>query len=244
MQSLNLYLIDSQLVKSVTNSDANERKGIIEEVLVEASIPAPPQEDCFFAELMNPNGIQVDYFVSHLWGHLFERTVKALSNFADGVYEKAGRKSADDVVFWVCLFALNQHKATKEVGETLEDGPFNAALKEASFEALMVLDGDANPVKRIWCLFEINQADQFGKPFRLIVDEGDLGEVDKGEADRKLIENIGDELNKMRAYNADASQEYDKIAIHYRVMDVRIKKAYPTFKSFQAAYTRKTVEES
>ena len=53
---------------------------------------------------------------------------------------------------------------------------------------MVVLDGDANPIKRIWCLFEINQAANFGKPFHLIVDEVHLDEVGKGEAGRDLID--------------------------------------------------------
>ena len=112
-------------------------------VLQAAGIPACPADDCSFAQLLNPDGLEVDYFVSHWWGHPFERTVQALENFAKSVYEKIGKKSPDDVVFWVCLFALNQHQAAAEVGSTPEEGPFNAALAKARYGAVMVLDGRA-----------------------------------------------------------------------------------------------------
>ena len=38
-------------------------------------------------QLLNPDGLDVDVFVSHFWGHPFERTVRSLSNFAESVYK-------------------------------------------------------------------------------------------------------------------------------------------------------------
>ena len=88
-------MINTHIVKGVTNSDANARKGIPNEVLDIAGIPPLSQEDYFLAKLLNPNGVEVDYFVSHFWGQLFERTVRALSNFAGRVYKAVGKKSLD-----------------------------------------------------------------------------------------------------------------------------------------------------
>ena len=238
---LNLYLINSNLVKNATARKGyfiNPRRQIPSEVLDECDIPPPPKEDCSFAELMNPEGKTVDFFVSHFWGHSFERTVMALDNFAKGVYKKIGKDSADDVIFWVCLFALNQHKAAEEVGENPEDGPFNIALKEAREGAIMIIDADANPVKRIWCVFEIHRAKVFGKAFRLVVDEGDLEEVGGGEGGRALIEEIGDRLIGMRAFHAEASEERDKVKIWFRIMNEQVKTAYRTLKDFEGACTR------
>ena len=145
----NLYAIDRFLVKPTTSAGANAREGIPEAVLQDAEIPAKPAADCCFSQLLNPDGLEVDYFVSHWWGHPFERTVQALSNFAETVYKDLGKNSPDDVVFWICLFALNQHQAEEEVGSTPEEGPFNAALAKARHGAVMVLDGRAEPLQRI-----------------------------------------------------------------------------------------------
>ena len=157
----NLYALDKEFVKPTTkkkpatSSDANARSEIKDSVLQAAGIPASPAKECCFAQLLNPDGLEVDYFVSHWWGHPFERTVQALDNFAKFVYKKIGKKSPDDVVFWVCLFAVNQHQAKEEVGSTPEEGPFNAGLAHARHGAVMVLDERAMPLERIWCLYEV-----------------------------------------------------------------------------------------
>ena len=58
-----------------------------------ARIPEVPTEDCCFAQLLNPRGLEVDYFVSHWWGHPFEQTVNALSNFAEAACEDLEKRS-------------------------------------------------------------------------------------------------------------------------------------------------------
>ena len=50
-------------------------------------------------------------------------------------------------MFWICLFALNQHDTAEEVGENPVQGPFNAALAHAEGGAVMVLDEEINPFK-------------------------------------------------------------------------------------------------
>eukprot|EP00435_Cladocopium_sp_Y103_P002060 s2342_g1.t1 len=48
----------------------------------------------------------------------------------------------DSVVFWICLFALNQHAVAEEVGQKPMQGPFNAALAQAAGGAVMAADDD------------------------------------------------------------------------------------------------------
>ena len=79
---LNLYSIDEYFVKPTTNRVRSARDGIPEAVLEAAEVPAAPGSNCCFSQLLNPEGLRVDYFVSHFWGHSFQKTVKALSNFA------------------------------------------------------------------------------------------------------------------------------------------------------------------
>ena len=41
------------------------------------------------------------------------------------------------------------------MGATPEQEPFNAALAKARHGAVMVLDSRAEPMRRIWCLYEV-----------------------------------------------------------------------------------------
>merc|ERR1740124_550221 len=92
----------------------------------------------------------------------------------------------------------------------------------------MVLDGSAAPMHRIWCLFEIARAKRFDKDFQLITDDGDLE-----KAPIEMMDKISINLIKLRASKANASNEDDKIAIHYRILDPAFKKAlsFETFKT-------------
>ena len=64
-------------VKPTTSADPSARSAIPAAVLEAAEIPAAPAEDCSFAQLLNPEGVDVDFFVSHWWGHPFEQTLQA-----------------------------------------------------------------------------------------------------------------------------------------------------------------------
>ena len=81
----NLYALDEPFVRATTSTDPSAREKIPAKVLETAEIPDVPSANCCFAQLLNPKGLEVDYFVSHWWGHPFERTVQALTNFAEEV---------------------------------------------------------------------------------------------------------------------------------------------------------------
>ena len=97
-----------------------------------------------FSELVNPFGLFVHCFVSHFWGHKFTSTVTALDLWADSNYDKLTSEK-EALVYWICLFALNQHDVAEEVGENPQQGPFNAALAQATGGAVMVLDEEVKP---------------------------------------------------------------------------------------------------
>jgi len=209
---LNMYALNDYFVSPTTSCNKELRNKIPNGVLKAAGVPEPPPEDVSFAEMINPEGLQVDYFVSHWWGHDFEKTVACLSKFAKEVYVKIGKQSPDEVVFWVCTFALNQHRAEEEVGKTPEEGPFNKALEEARHGAVMVLNAKAEPMSRIWCLFEIHRAKELNQSFELIGEEGSLT-----NSSTVNLEGIAEKLVNVRASKADASNDDDKLKIHYRI---------------------------
>ena len=101
-----------------------------------------------------------------------------------------------------------------DVGATPEEGPFNAALAKARHGAVMVLDDRAMPLVRIWCLFEVRRAADFGQTLRLVVDEGDVE-----QASTETLQAIGQRLRALRAFRASASNEDDRNKIHFRVLD-------------------------
>ena len=97
-----------------------------------------------FSQLVNPFGLFVHCFVSHFWGHNFTSTVTALDLWADANYDKLTSEK-EALVYWICLFALNQHDVAEEVGGNPHQGPFNAALAQATGGAVMVLDEEVKP---------------------------------------------------------------------------------------------------
>merc|ERR1719197_227060 len=88
-----LYDMDKHFVRAVTSANPKSREEIPVSVLEAAGVPSVPEYNCCFAQLLNTDGLQVDYFVSHWWGHPFERTVLALSNFAEDHCKEVGKSS-------------------------------------------------------------------------------------------------------------------------------------------------------
>ncbi|CAK9055335.1 unnamed protein product [Durusdinium trenchii] len=177
-----------------------------------------------FSELLNPYGLYVHSFVSHYWGHLFSSTVRALGLWANGHSQRLQVGHIESVVFWICLFALNQHDVTAEVGQNPRQGPFNAALAQAAAGAVMVLDEQINPFKRIWCLFEVSRLKDLQKPFELICDLGPFSELDSraSQSDAgatKMLQATCQALWEVSASKAQSSTEADKYRIWAETAD-------------------------
>ena len=168
-----------------------------------------------FSELVNPFGLFVHCFVSHFWGHNFTSTVTALDLWAESNYDKmASEKGA--LVYWICLFALNQHDVAEEVGENPQQGPFNAALAQATGGAVMVLDEEVKPFSRIWCLFEASRLKDLQRPFELICSEGSLSQPENGghkAVSTKMLETTCQALWNVSAAKAQSSVAKDKYQI-------------------------------
>ena len=168
-----------------------------------------------FSELVNPFGLFVHCFVSHFWGHDYSSTVMALDLWADANYKKMTSEK-DALVFWICLFALNQHDVAEEVGENPQQGPFNAALAQATGGAVMVLDEKVKPFSRIWCLFEASRLKDLQRPFELICSEGSLSQPENGgrkAVSTKMLEATCRALWNMSASKAESSVAKDKYQI-------------------------------
>ena len=214
-QAANLYAMDTFVVTPMSQPgkcDAKDQDS--------ANVVPEADENMSFSEVVNPYGLIVHCFVSHFWGHLFSQTVTALRRWAEMNRERMDVESSKSVVFWICLFALNQHAVEDEVGENPMQGPFNAALAQAEGGAVMILDEEINPFKRIWCLFEISRLKELNQPFELICEMGSLSKPESlavQQADpaavERLLQATCEALWKVSALEAKASVKEDQFRI-------------------------------
>jgi len=219
----NLYALNRFVIKPATSEDPATRNACPENLLKAVGVPLQLQESQSYSELVNANGVEIHFFVSHFWGHLFCRTLAALELYVRRVCtsDASVGLAPEDVIFWVCLFALNQHNPAEEVGSSPEEGPFNSALSKASMGAVMVLDENVEPFRRIWCLYEVFRLGTLHRPLTLITENGAIA-LEEGEACTSSLqedmERIEATLLKLSARDATASVEDDRMAILYRII--------------------------
>lgn len=230
----NLYALDRFVIVPVTSSETSSngdpkcRDLVPQELCDQAGLPIA-NRCCSYSELVNPLGVRIDAFVSHFWGHPFSETMCSLRKWSLSAHWRFHRRRSEDMVFWLCFLALNQHQKGEEVGSSPEEGPFNAALMQAKC-AVMILDEQVNPFQRIWCLFEVKRLTDLRKPFELICSFGPVHELLNGsnetseEEASDCVEGIGAALEKVCAFDAKASSEADKLAIWHRVADPALRR--------------------
>ena len=224
-QSPNLYALDTFVVTPMTKPGKCEaREHDHQRTIADAT------EKSSFSELVNPCGLWVHCFVSHFWGHDFSSTVTALELWADSNYQKMTSEKSS-LVFWICLFALNQHNVAEEVGENPQQGPFNAALAQATGGAVMILDQDIKPFSRIWCLFEISRLKDLRRPFELICSEGSLSQPATGSqaVSIKMLRATCEALWKVGAAKAESSVAADKYQIWFETVDKHMRAVISPF---------------
>ncbi|CAE7029591.1 ANKRD50 [Symbiodinium sp. CCMP2592] len=222
-QGPNLYAVDVYIVTPLSKpaqagecpARRHDRRNRIPKARAQSS----------FSELLNPHGCRVHFFVSHFWGHLFQTTMAALTAWADAQGELMNVAASMDIVYWICLFAVNQHNAAEEVGDVPMRGPFNAALSQAKGGAVMVLDQNAEPFKRIWCLFEVHRLHKLDCPFELITEWGSLSSVAQTasstgpQALENMLETTAEAIWASSALTARASVVEDKHRIWHAICD-------------------------
>ena len=209
-QDTNLYALDTFVVTPMSKPGmCGAREHDEQQTIAEA------RGISSFSQLVNPFGLFVHCFVSHFWGHKFTSTVTALDLWADSNYDKLTSEK-EALVYWICLFALNQHDVAEEVGENPQQGPFNAALAQATGGAVMVLDEEVKPFSQIWCLFEASRLKDLQRPFELICSEGSLSQPENGghkAVSTKMLETTCQALWNVSTANAESSVARDKYQI-------------------------------
>eukprot|EP00927_Polykrikos_kofoidii_P028103 TRINITY_DN24597_c0_g1_i1.p1 TRINITY_DN24597_c0_g1~~TRINITY_DN24597_c0_g1_i1.p1 ORF type:complete len:1111 (-),score=211.21 TRINITY_DN24597_c0_g1_i1:233-3565(-) len=225
----NLYALDRFVIRPVTDTDQTIKETVPQQMREAARLPDATRK-CSYSELVNPTGVSVDFFVSHWWGHSFVDTMLAIQKWANRAHQTMGIERPQDVVWWFCFLALNQHRAGDEVGSSPEEGPFNAALVR-SRGAVMILDEAVQPFQRIWCLYEVSRLRALKKDLKLLCSLGPVGGMlEDSHGDPKIREEalksalqIEKALSKVAAFSASASNENDKYAIWHRIADPRLR---------------------
>jgi ankyrin repeat protein len=228
----NLYALVRFVVQPATAANDGLFQELPSRSLQQIGVSTPSEHPCSYSELVNPQGEDVDFFVSHFWGHDFSRTTLALARCAAETSVALGRADVQDVVFWLCAVALNQHHLQEELGSSPEDAPFNVALMKAAWGVVMVLDESAEPFRRIWCIFEVHRALFLRKRFRLQLGGSRPTESDPMCSQESLAQ-LTSSLRNVSAFEARASSDADRRAIWFRTVDANRKSRFSDFDAFQ-----------
>ena len=111
--------------------------------------PATAERMCSYVELIADTAREPEWFVSHWWGERFHRFLACVEQHAaDHGYD-------DDVAYWVCAFALNQHVQSGDLNAGSTDNPFVRAIGLAKGRVLSIIDDKCNTYTRVWCVLEI-----------------------------------------------------------------------------------------
>lgn len=78
----------------------------------------------------------------------------------------------------------------------------------------MVVDRFAEPMNRIWCLYEISRAEELTKQCRSTVDGRELSNATKG-----TLDTITAALVKVRASKSDATSQEDRMKVLFHILD-------------------------
>ena len=142
-----------------------------------------------YALLLNKDKpLRAKQMTSHAWGEQYSHFVQALN---DSPYTGP---------FWVCAMAIYQEDKetiSKQLGPSLEHGPFATVLKQAT-DMIAVFTPAADIYLRMWCVFEIFVAVKYGVDVKFAA---------VNQQSRSGIENIYDaiyEHGQKRCYSATA----------------------------------------
>jgi len=156
---------------------------------------------------------EVVWFVSHYWGMPLRHTVEALCS-----HSRSRQAISDSDSYWICTFSNNQWRVTEELGRgDWKDSSFFLALRSCSCRGtLMIIDEEALPLQRAWCLFEVLQTllrfqeDGSFTGFSLGTSSGVLNE---GGVGTDLCMVIAERLAKLDLRHARATEPKDEAMI-------------------------------
>ncbi|CAL1141939.1 unnamed protein product [Cladocopium goreaui] len=150
-------------------------------------------------------GRQVDYFVSHSWGTSFPHFVCSIQCHA---LSKEGPTSWIDAAYWICSFANNQWRIEAELGNDPMESAFALALTAGIKGVAMVMDPEAQPLTRVWCLFEFFLSSRQHLDLVFVTNAGVVG--DDGCSSFDVALEMGKKIESLQVETCEASSEEDK----------------------------------
>mmetsp|Transcript_42866 Transcript_42866/g.100547 ORF Transcript_42866/g.100547 Transcript_42866/m.100547 type:complete len:875 (-) Transcript_42866:245-2869(-) len=127
----------------------------------------PKACSCSWVELVGRGRKQPrKFFCSHNWGEHFRDFVATIQRHA------LKYKVPSSHSYWICVFANNQHNV--ELEDKLENSPFYVALNQSSMTVVM-MDKNAEVLRRLWCVFEMNATCKLQKSFEFWTPLGRVG---------------------------------------------------------------------
>ncbi|CAL1141938.1 unnamed protein product [Cladocopium goreaui] len=150
-------------------------------------------------------GRQVDYFVSHSWGTSFPHFVCSIQCHA---LSKEGPTSWIDAAYWICSFANNQWRIEAELGSDPMESAFALALTAGIKGVAMVMDPEAQPLTRVWCLFEFFLSSRQHLDLVFVTNAGVVG--DDGCSSFDVALEMGKKIESLQVETCEASSEEDK----------------------------------
>lgn len=183
--------------------------------------PLTEKDKLSYAELAGPG--QVTWFVSHTWGHLFQDFIATVMKHAKVAKDPFARDWLHQT-YWICSFSNNQWDIKNELGGDWSGSSFYKALCQMSCKGtLMVLDQQALPLKRAWCLFEVLQTMlRAGErsDFEGLLLGTASGVLNYGLGSVDVAMALAERLTKLDLRDAEASEESDLSMIHALVEDM------------------------
>merc|ERR1719461_1200186 len=99
-------------------------------------MPLTEPDQLSYAEVAGPKDVQ--WFVSHYWGHTFRLFVESISKHAELTQGASGWRN---IAYWVCTLSNNQWRVKEELGIDCEDSSFHHALRSSTcLGTAMVMD--------------------------------------------------------------------------------------------------------
>lgn len=180
-----------------------------------SNLVIPVTEDCklSYAELVGPR--QVNWFVSHYWGTPFQEFVAAVRHNA----KSDGAVDWQSTAYWICTFSNNQWEVEAELGQgDYQESSFYKSLRSESCEGtVMVLDEQALPLRRAWCLFELLQtkliASERASSFQGLLLCTSSGVLRNGKGGIEIAMKVATCLATLDLRDAKATDERDLVMI-------------------------------
>eukprot|EP00440_Ansanella_granifera_P025108 gb/GFBE01027277.1/.p1 GENE.gb/GFBE01027277.1/~~gb/GFBE01027277.1/.p1 ORF type:complete len:584 (+),score=90.46 gb/GFBE01027277.1/:1-1752(+) len=162
-----------------------------------------------YAELAGPNHVM--WFVSHFWGTPFRHFVLSIRRHGETIAEGNPWTS---LTYWICSLSNNQWRVAEEVGATWDQSSFYLALTCGNCQGTaMILDDQAMPLTRAWCLFEVLQTKSIQTKqsnFAGLWLCTSTGILHKGKAGVDVAMRIAERLSCLKLEDATASVQKDK----------------------------------